>query len=164
MNVTALEKAFVGRSYAYASKLIPSWLLSFFRRGLPRFWDPQKMLGTPIWLNMRVPGPRLKNPSAIPGGFHVTSSVPMPYSWWMKQKIPHWCPSRTYTKHGPQVHGPPLWTRSMDPFMDLVHGLPLWTIPHFVLLKAEKSLRQRERKRQVILALISVDNFSNCLL
>ena len=24
------------------------------------------MLGTPIWLNMRVPGPRLKNPSAIP--------------------------------------------------------------------------------------------------
>ena len=25
------------------------------------------MLGTPIWPNMRVPGPRLKNPSAIPG-------------------------------------------------------------------------------------------------
>ena len=25
------------------------------------------MLGTPIWLNTRVPGPRLKNPSAIPG-------------------------------------------------------------------------------------------------
>ena len=24
------------------------------------------MLGTPIWPNMRVPGPRLKNPSAIP--------------------------------------------------------------------------------------------------
>ena len=21
---------------------------------------------------------------------------------------------RTYTKHGPPVHGPPLWTRSMD--------------------------------------------------
>ena len=28
MNVTALEKAFVGRSYAYASILIPSWLLA----------------------------------------------------------------------------------------------------------------------------------------
>ena len=26
------------------------------------------MLGTPIWPNMRVPGPRLKNPSAIPVG------------------------------------------------------------------------------------------------
>ena len=52
----------------------------------------------------------------------------------------------TYTKHGP----PPLWTRSMDPFMDPfmdpVHGLPLWTIPHFVLLKAERSLREREKE------------------
>ena len=25
------------------------------------------MLGTPIWPDMRVPGPRLKNPGAIPG-------------------------------------------------------------------------------------------------
>ena len=39
---------------------------SFSRRGSPRFWDPPKMLGTPIWPHMRVPGPRLKNPSAIP--------------------------------------------------------------------------------------------------
>ena len=36
------------------------------------------------------------------------------------------------TKHGPQVHGPPLWTRSMDPFMDPIYGLPLWTTPQFV--------------------------------
>ena len=25
---------------------------------------------------------------------------------------------RTYSKHGPQVHGRPLWTRAMDHFMD----------------------------------------------
>ena len=77
MNVTALEKAFVGQSYAYAyaAILIPSWLLSFshnlkhtlfLAESHQDFWDPQKMLGTPIWPNMRVPGPRLKNPSAIP--------------------------------------------------------------------------------------------------
>ena len=29
------------------------------------------MLGTPIWPNMRVPGPRLKNPSAIPECGHA---------------------------------------------------------------------------------------------
>ena len=51
-----------------------------------------------------------------------------------------------YTKHGPLVHGPPLWTWAMDPFMDLVHGLPLWTTPHFVKLKAEKSLDEREKR------------------
>ena len=34
--------------------------------GLPRFWDPPKMLGTPISPDMRVRGPRMKNPSAIP--------------------------------------------------------------------------------------------------
>ena len=57
----ALEKAFVGRSYAYASILIPSWLLSFSHNlGPPKSaWDPNLA-------NMRVPGPRLKNPSAIP--------------------------------------------------------------------------------------------------
>ena len=37
------------------------------------------------------------------------------------------------------LHGPPLWTLSMDPFMDPVHGLPLWTTPYFVKLQAEKS-------------------------
>ena len=51
----------------------------------------------------------------------------------------------TYTKHGPQVHGPPLWTRSMDPFMDPVHGPPLWTTPYFVKLQAEKSSEEREK-------------------
>ena len=48
-----------------------------------------------------------------------------------------------YTKHGPQVHGPPLWTRSMDPFMDPVHGLPLWTTPRFAKLQVEHSLDER---------------------
>ena len=28
------------------------------------------MIGTPIWPNMRVPGPRLKNPSAIPATYN----------------------------------------------------------------------------------------------
>ena len=48
-----------------------------------------------------------------------------------------------YTKHGPQVHGPLLWTRRMDPVVDSIHGLPLWTTPHFVKLQAEKSLDKR---------------------
>ena len=54
-----------------------------------------------------------------------------------------------YTKHGPQVHGPPLWTRSMDPFMDQVHAPPLWTTPHFV-----RKIFKKEREREVVLALI----------
>ena len=29
------------------------------------------MLGTPIWPNMRVPGPRLKNPNAIPDSLEL---------------------------------------------------------------------------------------------
>ena len=37
------------------------------------------MLGTPIWPNMRVPGPRLKNPSAIPvdvyHGYQLRSAI-----------------------------------------------------------------------------------------
>ena len=34
------------------------------------------MLGTPIWPDMRVPGPRLKNPGAIPvlHGLHVAKN------------------------------------------------------------------------------------------
>ena len=31
----------------------------------------------------------------------------------------------TYTKHGPQVHGPPLWPRSMDPRWT-TSFVPLW--------------------------------------
>ena len=37
---------------------------------------------------------------------------------------------RESTKHGPLVHGPPLWTRSMDQVhqnMDRVHGPPIFT-------------------------------------
>ena len=54
MNVTALEKAFVGRSFAYASILIPSWLLSFshnlkhtlfLAEGHQDFGTPKKCLG-----------------------------------------------------------------------------------------------------------------------
>ena len=54
MNVTAQEKAFVGRSYAYASILIPSWLLSFshnlkhtlfLAEGHQDFGTPKKCLG-----------------------------------------------------------------------------------------------------------------------
>ena len=52
----------------------------------------------------------------------------------------------TYTKHGPQVHGPPLWTGSMDPFMDPVHGPPLWTTPYFIKLQAENSADEREKR------------------
>ena len=36
------------------------------------------------------------------------------------------------TKHGPLVHGPPPWTRSMDRVhqnMDRVHGPPIFTTP-----------------------------------
>ena len=29
-----------------------------------------------------------------------------------------------YKKKGPPVHGPPLWTWSMDLIVDPVHGLP----------------------------------------
>ena len=60
------------------------------------------------------------------------------------------------TKHGPLVHGPPPWTRSMDrvhqnvdrvhgpPFMDRVHGLPYhgpgpWT-PYFYKLRLHHKL------------------------
>ena len=40
--------------------------------------------------------------------------------------------------------GPPLWTRSRNPFMDPVHGPSLWTTtPHFVKLQAGKSLDER---------------------
>ena len=38
------------------------------------------MLGTPIWPNMRVPGPRLKNPSAIPAGNSKSDSYTRLYS------------------------------------------------------------------------------------
>ena len=46
------------------------YLLLFFSKAIfwGEDWDPQKMLGTPIWSDMWVPGPRMKNPSAIPGG------------------------------------------------------------------------------------------------
>ena len=54
----------------------------------------------------------------------------------------------TYTKHGP-----PLCTRSMDPFMDLVHELTLWTTPHFVNLIRFTGKNIFRRKREVILAL-----------
>ena len=45
------------------------YLLLFFSKAIfwGEDWDPQKMLGTPIWSDMWVPGPRMKNPSAIPG-------------------------------------------------------------------------------------------------
>ena len=33
------------------------------------------MLGTPIWPSMRVPGPRLKNPSAIPVPIFIYGSA-----------------------------------------------------------------------------------------
>lgn len=44
------------------------YLLLFFSKAIfwGEDWDPQKMLGTPIWSDMWVPGPRMKNPSAIP--------------------------------------------------------------------------------------------------
>ena len=53
----------------------------------------------------------------------------------------------------PKVHGPPLWTRFMDLFMDPVYGLPLWTTPHFVNSIRFISRKIFRRKREVILAL-----------
>ena len=29
-------------------------------------------------------------------------------------------------EYGPPVYGPPLWTKSMDLYVDPVHGLPPW--------------------------------------
>ena len=50
------------------------YLLLFFSKAIfwGEDWDPQKMLGTPIWSDMWVPGPRMKNPSAIPASFVAT--------------------------------------------------------------------------------------------
>ena len=50
-------------------KIMYFYLLLFFSKAIfwGEDWDPQKMLGTPIWSDMWVPGPRMKNPSAIPG-------------------------------------------------------------------------------------------------
>ena len=54
----------------------------------------------------------------------------------MKEKRPASSKKRERTKPGPQVHGPPLWTGSMDPlfgpgawtpYLDWVHGPPIWT-------------------------------------
>ena len=49
-------------------KIMYFYLLLFFSKAIfwGEDWDPQKMLGTPIWSDMWVPGPRMKNPSAIP--------------------------------------------------------------------------------------------------
>ena len=38
--------------------------------------------------------------------------------------------ARVRTKHGPGVHGPPLWTGSMDHFMDRVHRPPVMDQVH----------------------------------
>ena len=58
------------------------------------------------------------------------------------------CYPRESTKHGLLVHGPPLWTGSMDRVhqnMDRVHGPPnhgpgLWT-PYFYKLRLHHKLR-----------------------
>ena len=49
-------------------KIMYFYLLLFFSKAIfwGEDWDPQKMLGTTIWSDMWVPGPRMKNPSAIP--------------------------------------------------------------------------------------------------
>ena len=60
------------------------------------------MLGTPIWPNMRVPGPRLKNPSAIPG--YVSNELLMqPRSY-----------TKTYGDRAFAVHAPRKW--NLTPF------------------------------------------------
>ena len=45
------------------------------------------------------------------------------------------------TKHGPLVHGPPLWTGSMDRVhqnMDRVHGPPIFTTPKITEVNKNK--------------------------
>ncbi len=41
------------------------------------------------------------------------------------------CQNMDVYKTWTRVHGPPLWTRSMDHLVDPVHGPPLWTTPNF---------------------------------
>ena len=48
---------------------------------------------------------------------------------------------RTYTKHGPQVHGPPLWTRTMDHLFALGPWTPSWTTPHFKRQRTQNGRR-----------------------
>ena len=54
------------------------YLLLFFSKAIfwGEDWDPQKMLGTPIWSDMWVPGPRMKNPSAIPVHGNLIRTLP----------------------------------------------------------------------------------------
>ena len=68
------------------------------------------------------------------------------YRMFDRVQILHNTLKRTYTKHGPQGPGPPLWNRSMGPYMDPVHGPPMWTPPYFVKLQAEKSSDEREKR------------------
>ena len=50
----------------YQALFLITTTTKFLRGRSLRFLDPPKILGTPIWPDMWVPGPRLKNPSAIP--------------------------------------------------------------------------------------------------
>ena len=52
--------------YAIIYNVLLFATLFFQSNFLGEDWDPQKTLGTPIWSDMWVPRPRMKNPSAIP--------------------------------------------------------------------------------------------------
>ena len=49
----------------------------------------------------------------------------------------------TYTKHGPQVHGPPLWTRSMDHLFRPGPWTPSWTTPLFKRQRTRPKVSER---------------------
>ena len=47
-------------------RIVQNWKEEHVHNWMTNYWDPQKMVGTLIWQDMWVPGPRLKNPSANP--------------------------------------------------------------------------------------------------
>ena len=92
-------------------KIMYFYLLLFFSKAIfwgGEDWDPQKMPKmpknwTPIWSDMWVPGPRMKNPSAIPVDyfFHsVYKNSPWPNIAVLLQGFSHEHPSHCTSSAG----------------------------------------------------------------
>ena len=60
-----------------------------------------------------------------------------------QEQTPNVTLHRTYTKYGPQVHGPPLWTRSMDHLFGPGPWTPSWTTPLFKRQRTRPKVSER---------------------
>ena len=86
------------------------------------------MLGTPIWPNMQVPGPRLKNPSAIPVKMLLITWTIMDINFFLLLSL------------GPQRNSPSSDTSyAMEVWQIIINNCLLQSLHHILFVVAWKT-------------------------